>query len=376
MEQQTSRHPAADDRAWMERALREAARGPLADPNPRVGAVVLDASGRLAGVGHHAGAGTPHAEAAALAAAGARARGGTVFVTLEPCAHTGRTPPCAEALVAAAVARVVHGASDPSPWAAGGASRLREAGVVVESGLLAAECEALNPGWTHAARHGRPRVIWKVAATLDGRVAAADGSSQWITSPEARADGHRLRAACGAVLVGTGTALADDPSLTARAPDGALLDRQPLRVVAGRRELPAGARLRDGAVPPLQLASHDPADVLRALHERQVRQVLLEGGPTLGAAFWRAGLVDELVAYLAPALLGAGPAAVGDLGISTITDIARLELVDVERVGPDIRLTGRPRADPAATRAASPATRAATSAATETTTPTPTHEGA
>jgi diaminohydroxyphosphoribosylaminopyrimidine deaminase / 5-amino-6-(5-phosphoribosylamino)uracil reductase len=325
----------------MRRALDAARLGPPADPNPRVGAVVVDRHGTVVGVGHHEGAGTPHAEVVALARAGERAAGGTVYVTLEPCAHTGRTPPCTEALAAAGVARVVYAVPDPSTLGGGGAERLSEQGVEVEHRPDPA-AEELVAAWAFAVRHGRPRVVWKVAATLDGRAAAADRTSRWISSPEARADSHELRARCGAVVAGTGTILTDDPALTARHLDGTLRDRQPWRVAVGLRPVPPTASIRDGSGPTLVLATRDPHEVLAELHAREVRQVLLEGGPTLAAAFWRAGLVDEVVAYLAPALLGAGPAAVGDLGIATIGDLARLELTEVRRVGPDVRITARP----------------------------------
>lgn len=336
------------DRAPMRRALRAALAGPAADPNPRVGAVLLDAAGQVVGTGHHAGAGTPHAEVVALAEAGERARGGTAHVTLEPCAHTGRTPACTEALLRAGVAEVVYAVPDPSPVAGGGGQVLGEQGVRVRTGPEvvgaeeAAEATELVRAWSFAVRHGRPRVVWKVAATLDGRIAAADGSSAWITSAQARADGQQLRAASGAIAVGTGTALADNPSLTSRDEDGTLRERQPLRVVVGHRDLPGSARLHDDSAPTLHLRTHDPVEVLAKLHRREVRQLLLEGGATLAAAFWRGGLVDEVVAYLAPALLGAGVNAVGDLGITSLSGIARLEVTDLRRAGPDIRVTARP----------------------------------
>lgn len=340
------------DRAPMQRALRAALAGPAGDPNPRVGAVVLDASGQVVGTGHHAGAGTPHAEVIALAEAGERARGGTAYVTLEPCSHTGRTGPCTDALLQAGIAEVVYAVPDPSPVAGGGGQVLAEQGVQVRTGPPAvgaeeaAEAAELVRAWSFAVRHGRPRVVWKVAATLDGRIAAADGSSAWITSEQARADAQQLRAASGAIAVGTGTALADDPSLTARDEDGTPRVHQPLRVVVGHRDLPGHARVLDDAAETLHLRTHDPVEVLAELHRREVRQLLLEGGATLAAAFWRAGLVDELVAYLAPALLGAGTHAVADLGITSILGIARLEVTDLRRTGPDIRVTARPRRPP------------------------------
>ena len=329
---------AGRDAALMRRALNLAARGPEADPNPRVGAVVLDREGTVVGEGFHRGAGTPHAEVEALRAAGSRAAGGTAVVTLEPCNHQGRTGPCAGALVDAGVARVVFGQRDPNPVAAAGASTLRAAGVEVTGGLLADEAAALNRAWTFAVSHGRPMVTWKFAATLDGRSAAADGTSRWVTGPAARADVHDLRARCDAILVGTGTVLADDPQLTVRRPDGSLRDRQPLRVVMGERAVPEGARVLDASAETLLLPGRDPALALKALADKEIRHVWLEGGPTLAAAFVTAGLVDEVVAYLAPALLGAGPAAVGDLGIRTIDDAVRLVPRDVTTIGDDIRV--------------------------------------
>jgi len=326
------------DVALMRRALELAARGPVADPNPRVGAVVLDAAGTVVGEGWHHGAGTPHAEVEALRAAGSRASGGTAVVTLEPCNHTGRTGPCSRALADAGVARVVYAQSDPNPVAAAGARTLRGAGVEVVGGVLAVEASALNRAWTFAVSRGRPMVTWKFAATLDGRSAAADGTSQWVTGQAARADVHDLRAECDAILVGTGTVLTDDPRLTTRHPDGSLRARQPLRVVVGERDLPAAARVLDDAAPTVHLRERDPALVLKSLAGREVRHVWLEGGPTVAAAFLAAGLVDEVVAYLAPALLGAGAAAVGDLGIQTIGEALRLVPREVTTVGEDIKV--------------------------------------
>ncbi|MDO3704240.1 bifunctional diaminohydroxyphosphoribosylaminopyrimidine deaminase/5-amino-6-(5-phosphoribosylamino)uracil reductase RibD [Micromonospora sp. C28SCA-DRY-2] len=340
----------------MRRAIELAARGlGTTSPNPVVGCVLLDADGRVVGEGFHAYAGGPHAEIVALAQAGERARGGTAVVTLEPCDHTGRTGPCSTALVQAGVARVVIAVPDPNPVASGGAATLRAAGVQVDLGVRAAEAEAGNIAWLTSMRRGWPYVIWKYAATLDGRSAAADGTSMWITSEAARMDVHALRGTVDAVLVGVGTVLADDPRLTARnLRDGTLAIRQPLRVVvdsAGRT--PAGARVRDGAAP-TWIATTDevgagpdggvdlPA-LLAALHGRGVRAVLLEGGPRLAGAFLAAGLVDKVVGYLAPRLLGAGPAALVDAGVTTIAEAIDLELTDVTQIGPDLRITALPR---------------------------------
>ncbi|PRZ03497.1 diaminohydroxyphosphoribosylaminopyrimidine deaminase/5-amino-6-(5-phosphoribosylamino)uracil reductase [Isoptericola sp. CG 20/1183] len=320
----------------MRRALELAATdGLVLGPNPRVGCVLLDADGATIAEGFHRGAGTPHAETVALANARAAAgpdaaRGATAVVTLEPCAHTGRTGPCAQALVDAGVGRVVFAQPDPNLVATGGGALLHAAGVDVVGGVLGDEARTLNAVWTRAMELGRPVVTWKVAASLDGRTAAADGTSRWITSAAARADVHRLRASCDTVLVGTGTVAADDPSLTVR--DADLTGPQPLRAVMGRRELPPSSRLAvpaDDGTETLHLRTHDPREALEALWAADRRHVLLEGGATLAAAFWRAGLVDEMVAYVAPVLLGAGPAAVGDLGITTIAGAARLDVVDV-----------------------------------------------
>jgi diaminohydroxyphosphoribosylaminopyrimidine deaminase/5-amino-6-(5-phosphoribosylamino)uracil reductase len=322
------------DITWMRRAVELAARGAGGThPNPVVGCVVLDRAGEPAGEGFHAYAGGPHAEVVALEMAGDRARGGTAYVTLEPCNHTGRTGPCSEALLAAGITRVLYAVPDPDDNASGGAAALRAAGVSTEAGLLRDEAERVNEVWLHAIRNGRPYVTWKFAATLDGRSAAPDGSSKWITGESARADVHRLRAECDAIAAGTQTILTDDPELTVR---GVTVARQPLKVVVGNREVPADAKVRAGDW--IQLPTHDPAEVLRALHLRQIRHLWLEGGPTLAAAFLRAGLVDRLIAYVAPALLGGGRSAVGDLGAESIGDLRRFHLNDVARIGDDVRL--------------------------------------
>ncbi|MEU6024616.1 bifunctional diaminohydroxyphosphoribosylaminopyrimidine deaminase/5-amino-6-(5-phosphoribosylamino)uracil reductase RibD [Micromonospora sp. NPDC047134] len=340
----------------MRRAIELAARGlGTTSPNPVVGCVLLDADGEVVGEGFHAYAGGPHAEIVALAQAGDRAKGGTAVVTLEPCDHTGRTGPCSNALVQAQVARVVIAVPDPTPVAAGGAATLRAAGVRVDLGVRAAEAEQGNIAWLTAMRRGWPYVIWKYAATLDGRSAAADGTSMWITSEAARMDVHALRATVDAVIVGVGTVLADDPRLTVRnLRDGSLAIRQPLRVVvdsAGRT--PADAQVRDGAARTwIATAAEvgagpdggvDLPALLAALHTRGVRAVLLEGGPRLAGAFLAAGLVDRVVGYLAPRLLGAGPAALVDAGVTTIAEAIDLEITDVTQIGPDLRITASPR---------------------------------
>ncbi|MDV7351867.1 bifunctional diaminohydroxyphosphoribosylaminopyrimidine deaminase/5-amino-6-(5-phosphoribosylamino)uracil reductase RibD [Rhodococcus oxybenzonivorans] len=315
----------------------ESARG-FTSPNPAVGAVVLDAGGRIAGVGMTQPPGGPHAEVVALREAGDAARGGTVVVTLEPCNHHGRTGPCSTALIEAGVVAVHYAVADPNPEAAGGAETLAAAGVAVASGLRAQEVER-GPlrAWLHRQRTGRPHITWKYAASLDGRSAAADGTSKWITGPDARARVHADRAKLDAIVVGTGTVLADDPRLTARLPDGSLAAHQPLRVVVGRTELPARARVLDDSAPTLLLRTHDVNDVVAALAE--YTDVLLEGGPRLAGAFLAAGRVDRIQAYLAPLVLGAGRPAVSEAGVSTIDGALRFHHESVETIGPDLLLS-------------------------------------
>lgn len=333
------------ERAAMHRALAlaETVRG-RTSPNPSVGAVILDREDRLAGEGATQPAGGAHAEVVALGAAGDGARGGTAVVTLEPCAHTGRTGPCADALIDAGVARVVFAVDDLNALAAGGADRLAAAGVEVVGGLDRdqASAGALRP-WLHALQTGRPFVTWKLASTLDGRVAAADRTTRWISSEVSRADAHAFRSIVDAILVGSGTVLADDPSLTVR--DGAdeLVENQPLRVVLDRRHrVPQVARVLDNAAATLVLDTAVPRFALKALHDQGVRHVLLEGGPTLAGAFVEARCVDEVIAYIAPKLLGAGPSALGDSGITTLSEAVTLEIDSVTRVGPDVKIVARP----------------------------------
>jgi diaminohydroxyphosphoribosylaminopyrimidine deaminase/5-amino-6-(5-phosphoribosylamino)uracil reductase len=323
------------ERDAMRRALALAASdGVPLGPNPRVGCVLLDADGAVVAEGFHRGAGTPHAETDALAAAGPAARGTTAVVTLEPCNHTGRTGPCARALLEAGVRRVVVAQADINPVAAGGADTLRRGGVDVETGLLAEEARALNPVWSFAVEHQRPFVTWKLATTLDGRSAAADGTSRWVSSPAARRDTHRLRALCDTMLVGATTVAVDDPLLTVRDEQDRPLARQPLRVVMGERDLDPDRRIFNSDAESLHLRIRDPEAALKELFARDRQHVFLEGGPTLAAAFLAAGLVDEIVAYVAPMLLGAGRSAVGDLGISTISAALHLPVTDVTVLQP------------------------------------------
>ncbi|WP_237741740.1 bifunctional diaminohydroxyphosphoribosylaminopyrimidine deaminase/5-amino-6-(5-phosphoribosylamino)uracil reductase RibD [Tsukamurella sp. 1534] len=310
-----------------------AARG-VSTPNPPVGAVILDADGAVVGRGRTAPAGGPHAEVVALAEAGAAARGGTAVVTLEPCDHTGRTGPCTQALLAAGVAHVAYAAADPNPVAAGGARTLRDGGVDVAH--LAVEPWPLTE-WLFRQRHGRPMVTVKLAATVDGRIAAPDGTSQWITGPAARERVHAERAQLDAIVVGTGTVAADDPALTARRPDGTPYPHQPRRIIVGEREIPQEAQVFAGPGAAQQVFSRRPEDAIAAAGDAVNVQV--EGGSRLIGAFFAAGLVDRVQAYIAPVLLGAGLPALTVPGVGTLTDALRMRLDTVERIGDDVLLT-------------------------------------
>ena len=335
---------AADYETAMRRALELASRGPLTGGNPRVGCVLLSADGTVVAEGWHRGAGTPHAEVDALSKVES-AQGLTAVVTLEPCNHTGRTGPCSEALIAAGVARVVYAVTDPGRNSGGGSERLREAGVEVIAGVLATEASEFLHAWLTAARLGRPYVQVKWASSLDGRAAASDGSSQWITGTASRQRVHEQRAAADAILVGTGTVLADNPSLTARGDGGELLAHQPIPVVIGSRAVPEDALLRSHPAGLIEAGSGDLADILRDLFDRGIRRVFVEGGPTLASSFIQAGLVDEYLVYLAPLLLGGERTAVGDLGITNIRDARTLTITSVESLGPDILVVARPTAN-------------------------------
>jgi diaminohydroxyphosphoribosylaminopyrimidine deaminase/5-amino-6-(5-phosphoribosylamino)uracil reductase len=336
------------------------------NPNPCVGAVVLDGAGRIVGEGVTQPIRGDHAEVVALRSAGEHARGATLVVTLEPCRHTGRTAPCTDLIIGAGIARVVYGLNDPHDVAAGGGGALRAAGVEVESGVLADEVlPALEP-WLLGVSRRRPFVTWKYAATLDGRTAAADGSSRWITGVAARRDVHRERYLADAVIVGIGTVLADDASLTVRDWPAA---RQPARVVVDTdARTPIGSKVLDGAALTLIAVAVDapaeriaalraagaaviplPRDVggldllalLAALRDREIYVSLLESGPTLAASFISGGLVDRVVGYHAPMLLGAGLPLVADLGVTALDAATRWQLSEVASLGGDVRIVAR-----------------------------------
>ncbi len=335
--------------AAMRRAFELAEQGPVTGGNPQVGCVLLDADGVTIAEGWHRGAGTPHAECDAMSKLPARGRahadgspdasGLTAVVTLEPCNHTGRTPPCSEALLAAGIERVVYAISDPGHRSGGGAERLRAGGVEVDAGVLAGEAETFLHKWLTAVRRGSPWVTVKWASTLDGRAAAADGSSRWITGTAARQRVHEQRAASDAILTATGTVLADDPSLTARGDAGELMPHQPIPVVVGERTIPDDAALRRHPAGLIETGTRDLGTVLADLGARGIQRVFVEAGPTFVTALVSAGLADEYSVYLAPTLLGGDRVAIGDLGIPTIADARRLQLAGVERLGDDLLIT-------------------------------------
>jgi diaminohydroxyphosphoribosylaminopyrimidine deaminase / 5-amino-6-(5-phosphoribosylamino)uracil reductase len=333
---------AAAEREAMRHAFDLARRGPRGE-NPQVGAVILSPDGQVLAEGWHRGAGTPHAEVDALSKLGPdAARGATAVVTLEPCNHTGRTGPCALALLEAGVDRVVYALEDPTRLAAGGGERLRAGGVSVEGGVLADDARDLLADWIAVQELGRPFVTVKWAQSLDGRAAAADGTSQWITGPAARADVHRRRAGADAIVVGTGTLLADDPALTARRADGTLYDDQPAPVVIGHAAVPDTAAVRRHPHALRTYDTHDLAAVLDDLRSHGVQRVFVEGGPTLASAFVAAGLADEVLVYLAPALLGGPRLALGDIGVASIDQARRLRIAALDTLGDDLLIVARP----------------------------------
>ena len=332
----------AAEQGAMRRALDLALRGPRG-ANPQVGAVILSPDGEVLAEGWHRGAGTAHAEVDALShLSDGAARGATAVVTLEPCNHTGRTGPCSEALIAAGIARVVFAVDDPGEASSGGADRLRAAGIDVEPAVFAADGTDLLGSWLAVQRLGRPHVTVKWAQSLDGRAAAADGTSQWITGSAAREDVHRRRAAADVIVAGIGTVLADDPALTARTPSGALHESQPVPLVLGRRDVPHDAAVRRHPRPFLQRTGDDLPAVLAELRGLGFHRVFVEGGPALASAFLRAGLVDDVIVYVAPVLLGGARLALGEIGVPTIGSALRLDTVSIDRLGDDVRIIAHP----------------------------------
>jgi diaminohydroxyphosphoribosylaminopyrimidine deaminase/5-amino-6-(5-phosphoribosylamino)uracil reductase len=327
----------------MHRALVLAENGPAWGVNPQVGAVILDARNRIIGEGWHNGSGTAHAEVMAIESAlgqtgGKLPNGCTAVVTLEPCNHFGKTGPCAQALIAAGIERVVYASNDPGQASAGGAETLRNAGIETYGNLLVDQADELIRPWATATRLGRPHVTLKWAASLDGRTAADDGSSKWISGEESRADSHRRRSAQDAILAGTGTIIADNSELTARFADGTYYDHQPLRVVLGERELPLDARVFNDAAETVQLSTRDIKAALHELYNRGIRRVWVEGGPTVASEFAKQNLFDEVIVYVAPVLLGGQMNALHDIGVANIAGAKNLRIVEHIRLGDDIMI--------------------------------------
>lgn len=328
----------------MRRAIALSNNGPARGINPQVGAIALDAAGNILAEGWHMGSGTPHAEVDALSKLSPeQIRGATMVVTLEPCNHTGRTGPCAAALVDAGVARVVYAVSDPGCESAGGAERLRAAGIEVIQGVLASEVEAHQHSWLTAARLGRPHVTVKWAGSIDGRAAANDGTSQWISGPASRELVHHQRSQADAIIVGTGTVLADNPSLTARTAVGELHSAQPVPVIIGERPIPGDSLIYQHPHEPIVPGTRDIEAVLGELHSRGLRSVYVEGGPTLASAFIEAGVVDRYFIFLAPTILGGSRLALTDVGVGSLAERIDLEFVRVEQLDPDLFIEAHPR---------------------------------
>jgi diaminohydroxyphosphoribosylaminopyrimidine deaminase/5-amino-6-(5-phosphoribosylamino)uracil reductase len=330
----------------MNRALELALKGPVTGINPQVGAVILNAAGEVIGEGYHKGSGTDHAEVVALKAALSGKEklepGATAVVSLEPCNHTGKTGPCAVALIEAGVSKVVFASSDPGDQSSGGSETLRAAGVEVESGIFIERANQQSRVWLTATKNKRPFVSLKWASSIDGRAAAQDGTSKWISGAESRADAHRRRSEVDAILIGTGTAIIDDPELTARKEDGSLYEHQPLRVVVGERELSSDLRLFNQNAETLTMKTQSIHGALSELYEKGIKHVLVEGGPTLASRFVQLDLVDEFVIYLAPKLLGGDKLAIGSIDVPGIEQAKVLEFTEVTKLGSDIQVIARP----------------------------------
>jgi diaminohydroxyphosphoribosylaminopyrimidine deaminase/5-amino-6-(5-phosphoribosylamino)uracil reductase len=304
----------------------------VSTPNPNVSAAIYSPDGALIADGfHNRKVSIDHAEVVALKKAGSAARGATMVVSLEPCAHTGTTPPCTEAIIDAGIAKVTYTVVDPNPIASGGAELLRAAGIEVDY-RESAHLAYVQRAWLHKEVTGRPLMIWKVATTVDGKVAASDGTSQWISGPESREDVQSLRAQSDAILIGTNTAIVDNPHLIPRGHTA-----RPVRIISGEQEVPATNRIFDDEARTISVKSKSIPDLMKLLSDEGFNQVLVEAGPTLGSALMASGNIDELIIYQAPKMLGAGKEFVSRLGISTLDDHLKLELISVRQLGSDIK---------------------------------------
>jgi diaminohydroxyphosphoribosylaminopyrimidine deaminase/5-amino-6-(5-phosphoribosylamino)uracil reductase len=331
----------------MSRALELSLQGPFTGVNPQVGAVILDAQGESVAEGWHLGTGTDHAEVMAIKNLKANLgvdtlpSGFTAVVTLEPCNHTGKTGPCAKALIEAGIARVVFASSDPGEASSSGAKTLGSAGVEVVAGVLLKQAEAQNRVWLTSNRLGRPFVTLKWASSLDGRNAAQDGSSKWISGEESRADTHVRRSQADAIMVGTATIEADNPELTAREVNGALYDSQPLRVIVGKRDLDRNLKIFSSDAETVQLKTHSIEEALDTLWDRGIKHVFVEGGPNLASEFVKLRFVDEYLIYLAPMVLGGDKTSLIDIGVEGISEAKNLEILETKKLGNDIFIRAR-----------------------------------
>jgi diaminohydroxyphosphoribosylaminopyrimidine deaminase/5-amino-6-(5-phosphoribosylamino)uracil reductase len=301
-------------------------------PNPIVGAVITSATGEFISDGFHLGA--DHAEVVAIKAAKEIPAGSIIYVTLEPCNHHGKTPPCVDAIIKAGISKVIYAVSDPNPVASGGAQRLREAGIEVDSGLAQQEASFANRAWMTKIAKDRPRITWKIASTMDGKVAASDGSSKWITGEPARADVALMRSQADAIVTSTTTVNADDPLLTSKG-----LGNNPVRIVMGSSEIAANSQILGKDAKTVIIKSRDPKELIAFANERGFNQLLIESGPTFGTALLSQNLIDEIVLFQAPTFLGSGTPSISNLGITNITGRCDFEIADVEIIGADLKIT-------------------------------------
>ena len=301
-------------------------------PNPIVGAVITSATGEIVSEGFHQGG--DHAEVIAINTAKEIPAGAILYVSLEPCSHHGKTPPCVDAIINSGIKKVVYAVNDPNPAAAGGADRLRAAGIEVESGIGEVQARLENRAWLTKMELGRPRITWKIASTMDGKVAASDGSSKWITGELARTDVAHMRSQFDAIITSTATVIADDPLMTSKG-----FGKNPVRIVMGRTEINAGAQIMDSSAETIFIKSQNLKDLIALANERGFNQVLIESGPTFGTALLREDLIDEIVLFQAPTLFGSGKPAIGDLGITHISGRLDFEISDVEMIGSDLKIT-------------------------------------
>ena len=301
-------------------------------PNPIVGAVITSATGEVLSEGFHQGG--DHAEVIALNAVKEIPAGSIIYISLEPCNHHGKTPPCVDAIINSGIKKVVYAVSDPNPIATGGAERLRAAGVEVESGIGEEQARLENRAWLTKIELGRPRITWKIASTMDGKVAASDGTSKWITGDLARTDVARMRSQVDGIVTSTATVIADDPLLTSKG-----LGKNPVRIVMGATELSAKMQISNDAAETVLIKSRNFDELLLLAEERGFNDLLIESGPTFGTALLRANLIDEIVLFQAPTLLGSGTPSIGDLGITNIAGRLDFEISDVEVIGSDLKIT-------------------------------------